>query len=62
MVNRVLRRAGPRCQAVLKPGGRAADVGVVLTRALLSALLLAIPLVASWVLVRRTGHPAQDRL
>jgi len=47
---------------VLKPGGGAADVGVVLTRALLSALLLAIPLVASWVLVRRTGHPAQDRL
>jgi hypothetical protein len=33
----------------------------VLTRALVSALLLAIPLLTSWLLVRRGGHPAPER-
>jgi hypothetical protein len=33
----------------------------MLTRAALAALLLAIPFLTSWVLVRRLGHPsAQD--
>jgi hypothetical protein len=28
-----------------------------LTRALIAALLLAIPFATSWILVRRVGHP-----
>jgi hypothetical protein len=31
-----------------------------MTRVLLAALLLAIPVLTSWILVRRVGHPAAD--
>jgi len=45
----------------LKQGEPPVDGITVLTKAILSALLLAIPLLASWVLVRRIGHPSADR-
>jgi len=32
-----------------------------MTRVVLSALLLAIPVLASWILVRRVGHPVKTR-
>jgi hypothetical protein len=31
-----------------------------MTRALMAALLLAIPLLTSWILVRRVGAPAKQ--
>jgi hypothetical protein len=50
-----------RLSSRLKPRTPAADDRFVLTRALVSGLLLAIPLLASWLLVRRAGHPATER-
>jgi hypothetical protein len=49
-----------RRTARLKPRHDPADAADVLTTALISALLLGVPVVASWVLVRRAGHPAAD--
>jgi hypothetical protein len=31
-----------------------------MTRLLVTALLLAIPMLTSWILVRRVGHPSAD--
>jgi hypothetical protein len=32
-----------------------------MTRVLMAALLLAIPLIASWILVRRVPHPVNSK-
>ena len=62
---RVLRRRGPRCQVRAGHSSQSREPAMTgamsMTRALMAALLLAIPLVTAWILGRRVPHPVKSR-